>query len=226
MFKSFVSFLSMFLLAGALMFGSTPSQSGPPQRQDLMDKNSKSAEIKLSRAESTLATLVPDPQSYTLLLSSNSTVGAEAVPPGVFSDKPTMIVYQGCLSPDRSNEELAFVMAHELGHLNLHHGQKMEERMDKIMLGPPVGISGLTFSIFQQKLTEREADLYGFNLYKHAGYDMKFFPYTLNLININPNIHFGTPKPFRKQPPSMTMNDSHFSMKERFQLLTALATQR
>ncbi|MFC2049489.1 hypothetical protein ACFLR2_02300, partial [Chlamydiota bacterium] len=125
--------------------------------------------------------------------------------------------------PDRSNEELAFVMAHELGHLNLHHSEKTGEKMDKLFLGPPLGISGVTFEVYNQKFQEQEADLYGLTMYKQAGYDLNFFPYTLEHIKINPNIHFGTPHIFRKARSSLSFKDSHFSMLDRFELLTVLA---
>lgn len=225
MFRSFVSFVTLFLMSGALVFGATNNHenSGPPVRKDCMETHSKSAQLKLSRAESVLATLVPDPQSYYLMLSSNTSIGAEAVPPHVFSDKPTMIIYQGTLSPDRSNQELAFVMAHELGHLNLYHNEKTAQTMEKIFTGPVVGISGVNFSVFHQKLNEQEADLYGYSLYKHAGYDLHFFPYTLNLIKINPNIHFGTPHLFQHARSSLSIKDSHYSMLDRFELLSSLS---
>lgn|GEM_PF-3868446 len=224
MLRSFLYFVSLFLMSGALLFGaSSESQEGPPPRQDHLDMHSPSALLKLKRADRILATLVPDPQSYQLILSDIPSMGAEAVPPHVFSDKPTMIIYQGTLAPSRSNEELAFVMAHELGHLNLHHAEKTGEAMEKIYTGPPIGISGTTFSIFKQKLQEREADMFGYNLYTHSGYDKRFFPYTLNLLKINPNIHFGTTHVMRKPLPSLSMKDSHFSMLERFELLTQIA---
>ncbi len=223
MFRSFVSFLSLIIMSGALVFGAPGhSERGPPPRGDYLDMHSKSAQIKLARAESILKTLVPDPQSYQLILSSTPSIGAEAVPPHVFSDKPTMIIYQGTLSPARSNQELAFVMAHELGHLNLHHNEKSAMRMEQIFTGPSAGISGVNFAIFYQKVQEQEADLYGLSVYEHAGYDLNFFSHTLKLIKINPNIHFGTPHVFRKARSSLSMKDSHYSMLDRFELLTAL----
>ena len=218
MIKTITSFISLLLLSVTCLFGATENQSFNPPRSDKLDSTSPGAQIKLKRAESILSTLVSDPESYHLILSSRPSFGGEAVAPYVFSDKPTMIVYQGALSPDRSNEEIAFMMAHELGHLNLYHNEKMNEQMDKIFNGPPIGISGTTFSIFFQKIQEREADLFGFDLYKSSGYDLKFFPYTLNLIKINPNIHYGA-NVFSKPLSSLSLKDSHFSMQERFELL-------
>lgn len=222
MFKFITSFFSILLLSASFVYGMQQQmpQMGPPFRMDLVDSHSKCAGLKLARAEKILATLVPDPGNYQLILSSRPSLGGEAVPPFVFADKPTMIVYQGTLSPDRSNEEIAFVMAHELGHLNLYHNEKMHERMEKIFTGPPIGISGTIFSIFHQKLQEREADQFGLHLYRKAGYDLNFFPATLKLIQINPNIHYGTNQPFKKTLTSLSMKDSHFSMQERFTLLT------
>lgn len=223
MFRSFVSFLSLIMMSGALVFGAAGhTDETPPPRGDYLDMHSKQAQIKLTRAESILKTLVPDPQSYQLILSNTPSIGAEAVPPHVYSDKPTMIIYQGTLSPARSNQELAFVMAHELGHLNLHHSEKSGMRMEEIFTGPPAGISGVNFAIFYQKVQEQQADMYGLSLYEHAGYDLNFFPHTLKLIKINPNIHFGTPHVFRKARSSLSMKDSHYSMLDRFELLTAL----
>jgi Zn-dependent protease with chaperone function len=211
-FKYLSSLFSILLLTITFAYGTEQNapMMGPPPRMDLVEAHSISGQIKLARAEKILSTLDSDPQ--------------EAVEPFVYSDKPTMIIYQGTLSPDRSNEEAAFVMAHELGHLNLHHGEKMGTIMDKLFLGPPVGISGSLFSIFHQKIQEREADQFGFHLYKQAGYDLNFFPYTLKLINKNPNIHYGTNNPFQKSLTSLSMKDSHFSMQERFELLVHLCT--
>lgn len=216
MFKVIISALSLFFLNFSLLFGAL-------QRGDYLDNTSKGAQIKLQRAEKILETLVPDPQSYHLLLSSRYTLGAEAHLPHFFSEKPTIIVYQGLISPDRSDEEVAFVLAHELGHLNLHHMERMGKQMEKIHTGQPLEVSGKIFSIFYIKIQEREADLYGFNLYKKAGYDLNFFPYTLKLININPNIHFGSNRIFEKELPTLSMKNSHFNIKERFELLAQKA---
>lgn len=232
MLKSFISFFCLCTMSVALVFGAaSPSPSnhpqqemtanpmgGPPPRKDLLDSESPYTTLKLQRARYILSTLVHDPQSYHLILSSKACFGGEAVPARVYSDKPTIILYQGALSPNRSNEEIAFMMAHELGHLNLHHMEHMDHQMEKIFTGPPSGISGITFAIFKQKLQEREADMFGLYLYKKAGYSMSFFPKTLKILNINPNIHYGSNK-FTEEPPSLSMKDSHFSMKERFELL-------
>ncbi len=222
MFKYLTYVFSVLLLSVSTLFAvpSSPMMGPPPPRMDLKAPYTKSAQIKLVRAENILATLVPDPQSYHLMLSSHPSIGAEAVPPFVFSDKPTVIIYQGTLAPSRSNEEAAFVLAHELGHLNLYHNEKMDESMGKVFTGPPLGISGTTFAIYQQKLHEREADQFGLSLYKNAGYDLNFFPFTLKLLKINQNIHFGSSKIFAKPLTSLSMKDAHFNMKERFEFLT------
>lgn len=209
------------MFAAALCLCVTPVFAQSNGRGDKLDDKSPHSQIVLQRAKNILATLVPDPQSYHLVLSSNSSVGAEAVAPYVFSDKPTLIMYQGTLSPDRANEEVAFIMAHELGHLNLYHNEKMSRQMSEIYGGSPLKISGSTFIVYHQKLQEREADMFGYSLYKKSGYDLKFFPYTLNLMKINPNIHYGTPHVFIKEPSSLSYKNSHFSMIERFDLLTA-----
>lgn len=217
MFRLIISLFSLLFLNCSLLFGAI-------QRPDHLDFTSKFAHMRLQRAEKILETLVPDPQSYQLILSNRYALGAEAWVPYSFTEKPAIIVYQGLISPDRSNEEIAFVMAHELGHLNLHHMERMNDQMDKIYTAPhPIKISGTIMAIFYQKIQERQADLYGLHLYKKAGYDLNFFPYTLNLIKINPNIHFGSTRVFGKQDPSMSMNNSHFSIKERFELLTTEA---
>ncbi|MCC5832286.1 MAG: M48 family metalloprotease [Chlamydiales bacterium] len=224
MINKFVSSLSMLLLGVSIAFGATheppPTEGIFPPRKDQLDDSSQYAKIRLKRAENILGTLVPNPQSYHLILSSITTFGGEAVPPFVFSDKPTVILYQGSLSPDRSNEEIAFMMAHELGHLELHHHDEMDKQMEKIFTSSPLQISGLTFSVYFQKLQERQADLFGLALYRDAGYDLNFFPTTLELVTRNPNIHFGTNNPFRTELSSLSYHNSHFSIKERFELLT------
>lgn len=216
MFRLIVSLFSLLLLNCSLLFGAI-------QRPDHLDFTSKFAHMRLQRAEKILKTLVPDPQSYQLILSDRYTLGAEAWVPYSFTEKPAIIVYQGLISPDRSNEEIAFVLGHELGHLNMHHMERMNRQMEKIHMGHPIKVSGTTMTIFYQKIQERQADLYGLQLYNKAGYDLNFFPYTLNLIQINPNIHFGSTHVFGKTDPSMSMANSHFSIKERFELLTKKA---
>jgi Zn-dependent protease with chaperone function len=201
-------------------FSAGPSPTAGPARDDHLDDRSPYARQQLQRGERILSTLVFDPQSYHLMLSSKAVFGGEAVPPYVFSDKPTIILYQGALSPNRSNEEIAFMIAHELGHLNLHHMEKMNVQMEKIFTGPSAGISGITFAIFKQKLQEREADMFGLYLYKKAGYDLAFFPKTLKILKVNPYLHYGTSKFIHKpEPGSLSMKDSHFKMSERFELL-------
>lgn len=220
MFKLLSSFISVFLLSISFVYGITeePPMDYPP-RQDKLDCTSKIAQFKLKRAQDILATLVPDPQSYQLMLSSNSTFGGEAVPPFVLADQPTIIVYQGSLSPNRSKDEIAFLLAHELGHLQLHHHEEMDTQMEKIFTGHPIQISGITYSIYFQKLQEQQADLFGLHLFQQAGYDSSFFTHTLKQIRMNPNIHFGSSKPFRKELSSLSMKNSHYNIKERFELL-------
>lgn len=226
MMKSIVSFFCILFLGVSLVFGSPqppPSQNGPFPRTDLFDSTSPHARLVLNRAHRILSTLVFDPQNYNLMLSNRSAFGGEAIPPYVYSDKPTIIIYQGALSPNRSNEEIAFMMAHELGHLNLFHMEKFGQRMEKIFMGPPAGISGITFAIYHQKFQEQEADMFGLSLYKQAGYSMNFFAHTLRILKFNPNIHFGSSKVFGHERSSLSIKDSHFSMKERFELLVSEA---
>lgn len=194
----------------------------PPQRHDNLDCTSNYALEQLKRPQMLLSTLIADPQNYQMILSDNTHFGAEAVPAHIFSDKPTIIIYQGCLSQEVKNEELAFVIAHELGHIHHQHMQKFEERMDSIMLGPHLGISGTTFNIFAQKFEEREADLFGQNLYKKAGYDMNFFPQTFHYLEQN-NGHDRHMSNEVRLFTSLSMKDSHFSMLDRFQLLASKA---
>jgi predicted Zn-dependent protease len=217
LFKTIASFFCLAFMSASLLFaggGQNPSYGLAP-RKDFMNGNSHFARMKLQRAQHILATLVPDPQSYHLVLSSKSVFGGEAYPPGAFSEKPTMVLYQGALSSNHSTEEVAFMMAHELGHFNLHHMQNTEQQMEKIFNGPSIGISGTTFTVFHQKLQEREADLYGLQLYKNAGYSLALFPHTLNHLTKK---HHG-PGNRHREPGSLSMKDPHFSMKERFALL-------
>lgn len=221
MIKKFVSFITVFLLSFTVVFASQNSGNNDPHmRKDIKKHLSHSDRVKLHRAEYLLSSLVQDPESYTLLLSSNNTFGGEAYAPGALSDKPTILLYQGALTKVRSNEEIAFMMAHELGHLNLHHNEKMSEQMDKILNGPPLGISGSIFAVFHQKQQEREADMFGLHLYAHAGYDLNFFPKTLKSVQENPCEHLGIKPSDYRELSTLSMKDSHFSMKERFQLLT------
>lgn len=216
----FCTLCASFSVAFALPMDGPPSM---PPRPDKLDSKSDFAKLKLQRARSILSTLVSNPDSYQLILSSRTAFGGEAVAQGFLSGKPTMILYQGALSPNRSNEEIAFMMAHELGHLDLNHMQKMDKQMEKVMTDSPFSIIGTAVAIYQQKFQEREADLYGLNLYKESGYPLTFFPETLGLLKFNPNLHFGSSRLFGKELPSLSMKDTHFSMLERFTLLTELA---
>lgn len=212
---------SVFLLNTCLLFGASGQAPHQPQKkpdQEKLDFTSSYAKQKLQRAQNILATLVPDPQSYQLILSNNPDFGGQAIPPHVYSDKPSMVIFEGALSPKQSTNELAFMMAHELGHLNMHHNEKMDERMDKLFNGPTIGISGLTFNVFAQKLDERQADMFGYKLYKRAGYDLTFFQKTFSYLQQHPGADPHSHKEYNPLP-SLSMNDPHFCMFDRFELL-------
>lgn len=208
---------TLVVLNFSLIFAATPQMPQMPQRQDRLDYTSPYAQAMLSKPRQILSTLISDPQNIQLILSSNPNFGGEAVPPGVFSNKPALIIYQGALAPNQNPNELKFMIAHELGHVHYQHMQKMDERMNKVFNGPPIGISGTTFNIFQQKIEERQADLYGQYLYKHAGYDMTFFKQQSAFIQSQPNVHG------KIKHSSLSMSDSHFSMQDRFKLLAELS---
>lgn len=224
MIKLVASFLTVFCLGFSALFGAVnkePVNMGPASEQDSfashrtdkLDDTSQAAQMKLQKVETILSKLVPDPSSYHLVLSNNPSFGGEAVPPYVLSDKPTIIIYDGALAPNQSKNELVFMIAHELGHLNLYHGEKMNQLMDKFFSGNPVALSGITFNIYQQKFQERQADFFGLNLYEKSGNDLHFFQKKLNTI-----IKEEATSP-KKELSTLSMKDSHFSMKERFQLL-------
>lgn len=225
----FLSIL-VLLVMNLTLFGSTPSQPDPnlmPPRQDHLDGSSPYAIQKLARARQILRTLVPNPDQYQLILSDTPYFGAEAVPPGVFSMKPTVIMYAPSLDPQRTTNELAFMMAHELGHLNLHHMEKVADAMDALFdHGHPIQYSALTFGVFYQKLQEREADLFGYNLYKKAGYDMNFFPQMFQFIKHNPGFDPHMKQWVGPELPTLSVKNPHFSMYERFELLSNKALGR
>lgn len=226
MFRS-LSFLALLLLNFTFVFGSVPSNPNPnlmPPRQDRLDYSSQYAINKLYRARMVLRTIVQDPDSYQLILSNNTMFGAEAVPPGVFASKPTVIVYEGALDPRISTEELAFVLGHELGHLNLHHMERVAQEMDSLLNKHPIQLSGVTFGVFYQKLQEREADLFGYSLYKRAGYDMNLFPRIFHYIKTHPGYDPHMKVPMGPELPTLSMKNPHFSMYERFELLSMKAT--
>ncbi len=223
MFKRVITSFCLFVMSlSPAMASNAPEPSNmPPPRTDHLDSTSPYAQSQLQRAHDLLSTLVSDPQNYHLILSDRTSFGGEAFPANVYSDKPSIVIYQGALYPERPNDEIAFMMAHELGHIHLQHSKQWQDRMEKVYNEGPAAISGaVTFDIFQAKLWEREADLYGLKVFKNAGYSMSFFPRTLETLKVNPNIHFGTDLA-TEQPSSLSMKDSHFSMKERFELLCA-----
>lgn len=227
MFSYLKSFFVLLFLNISFLFGSPVSaQSIAYHRHFRSDiGTSYGAGYKLARAQHILATLVPDPQNYTIIISNNPTFGGEAVAPHVLSDKQTIIIYQGSLSPNRSNEEIAFMMAHEIGHLQLHHNEKMDHQMQRIFQGPPTGISGTIFNVFYQKLQERQADMFGLYLYRQAGYDLNFFPHMLGIMKRNANLQMGMVRPFQRPHSSLSMHDSHFAMSERFEHLVQQLNQ-
>lgn len=208
---------TLVILNLSLIFAATPNPQQMPPRQDRLDSSSPYAQSMLAKPRQILSTLVSDPQNVQLILSSNPNFGGEAVPPGVFSNKPGLIIYQGALAPNQNQNELRFMIAHELGHIHYRHMQNMDARMDKIFNGPPIGISGTTFNIFMQKIEERQADLYGQHLYKLAGYDMSFFRNQSAYIQTQSAYHG------KSKHSSLSMSDSHFSMQDRFKLLAQLS---
>lgn len=221
MFKYLLSF---FILSLTCLFAlGSPNNNMPPPRPDKLDFTSDYALMQLRKPQEILATLISDPNKYQLILSDKQQFGGEAIPPQVFSEKPCIIIYRGALDPSVTNEELAFMMAHELGHIHHHHMENFDQRMEKIMTGSPLGISGTTFNIFAQKFEERQADLFGYELYKKAGYDINFFPETFHYIQMNNGHDRHMPKEMRLFS-SLSMKDSHFSMQDRFQLLAHKTT--
>lgn len=209
----------LFLSFSTIFASANVDRQESPQREDRLDYTSDYAIDRLDRAQHILSSLVSNPNDYQLILSNKPYFGGEAVPAEILAAKPSMIIYEGALGPEVTNEELCFMVAHELGHLHHQHMQKYDQRMDHIMNGPVLGISGSTFNIYAQKFEEREADLFGFNLFKQSGYDMHFFPDAYQYMVLHNGHDRHTPDHIRLLT-SLSNKDSHFSMIDRFELLS------
>lgn len=222
MYKKFLSVMSLVLLNVSLVFGAPSERPNDfPPRQDRLDASSPYAKMQLQRAQQLLTTLIPNTQNYQLILSNDPRFGAEAFPAHVFSDKPTLIIYQGSLTYQHSNEELAFMLAHELGHVHLNHSAQMDVIMDQFFYGPPIKYIGMPLTIYFQKFQEQEADMFGLYLYKKAGYNEQFFARQLNVIKNESayQTQMSLMHGMGLEPGSLSMKDPHFCMRERFEHL-------
>jgi len=133
---------------------------------------------------------------YQFKVADNSEVNACAIPGGY------VYINQGLLNcPGLTEDELAFVLAHEITHVDKRHGLKEMKKM--IPLSVAAGqissesaqkIANIALNIYRagrSRKDEKEADLEGFKLLVKAGYDpsagLSFMRRLETLSKKNPN---------------------------------------
>lgn len=135
-----------------------------------------------------VASLPPQPLEFQVHVEDNSAVNALALPGG------HMVVYTGLLDEVESENELAMILGHELGHFSKRHHLRGLGRglvflvLSAIVLGEQSGITqflqgslGQVEAKFSQR-QEREVDEFGLHLlhktYGHVGGATDFFERT------------------------------------------------
>ena len=102
---------------------------------------------------------------------------------GAFALYPNFIfINRGLLTPFHTDEEIAFIMAHELGHIEMGHFMQLAQSIGYIMEKPSARYGGLLYIPWMQKIQENQADLWGYKLYKESGLDMGYFSRTYEQI--------------------------------------------
>ena len=105
---------------------------------------------------------------------------------GALANGTVVITNKIAFNPNITDEELAFVIAHEMAHVVRQHHRETatwKYAMSPVLLATAVATSGATsiaaaaghdmYRIGFSKTTEREADALGIEIYARAGYDPK-----------------------------------------------------
>jgi len=144
----------------------------------------EAAEEKMQKLLNSLTEKLPDQREYKVYIITTDEVNALALPGG------TILVFSGLLKEIDSENELAFVLAHELGHFaHKDHLRALGRRMvlfalSSMLIGQDSTVSdflGNSLSKMEMKFSqrqERNADLFALNLldqkYNHVAGAIEF----------------------------------------------------
>lgn len=142
-------------------------------RQGLLSRN-EAAINRVNRIFASLINVMPERlYPYQVVLVGTNEVNASCLPGGY------ICVYEGLESQLKSDDALAFVLAHEIGHGALRHwSRRARKQQSDVAFGVLLaGITGVgnnhavLKSLAHTRAHEREADGFGVELYLKAGYD-------------------------------------------------------
>lgn len=132
---------------------------------------------------------------YRFLVIKNGAMNAFAVPGG------SIFFHSGLIQRVETSDELAFVVAHEIVHVNARHIAKLSEAnmlvgMLGVLLTPVLGPVGLAIALHQDleftRQMEEQADNLGVGYLARAGYDPQAAVDFMNLLNrerlLNPSM--------------------------------------
>jgi predicted Zn-dependent protease len=137
-------------------------------------------DLVTSTGRKLVGVLGTQPFEYEFFVVSEDSINAFAVPGG------KIFVHAGLISRAESEDELAGVMAHEVGHAHAHHAVRQEEKgaaanyaallgIFLTALNPVLGQAAIAAAMSQQlkyqRDFEREADFLGIGYAKKAGYE-------------------------------------------------------
>ena len=129
-----------------------------------------------------------------------------------FSDGSNIAVTSGLLEFVRSPDQLAWVLAHEVGHHVLEHAERAKlQVMLNRFLHSTVGEAPQTL---KQIDLERQADLFAADLVTRAGFDLREARRLLGWVQV-----------MQTQPSSNDLNNSHPTNRERLEALDRLIDQ-
>lgn len=184
--------LAVFLILGLLVDlvvphvpASTEQALGKLFESIYAEERKDAAQARLQGIVDRLAAQLPEKPAYRVHLIPGPTVNAMAVPGG------DILLYEGLLARANSENELAFVLGHEIGHLHYRHSLRAVGRalvlltLADLSLGSGNPLSDMVLSTIngaQMRFSQRQesdSDALGLELlvktYGHAGGATDFF---------------------------------------------------